>query len=351
MNFDLLNKYLKSDLKNLKINKYTNQLKGTSAIATHYINQQENLTYTRYKTRLNLFYNKEKFGHIRGQTPSTTSLSAKRIVNNKLETEKYLQKRNINCTKSISLTANDFEKGLKIVSKSDVNMVLKPINLNRGDGITLNVNIANYEFAWKQAKDAIEDRGQHFTVLLQPMIEGIEARFLVIENSFNSVILRVPANIVGDGEQTVKELIQEKNKNRAFSPHLKRIPIKINESLLYNINKKGYTLGSVIKNEEILYLHHSSNISLGGDSYEITHLISDNLKQLAESAVLAIPGINTAGVDILLESLDGNTGTVLEVNAGSNLNMHHYPWKGQPKSPVHDLIDTMLKDFLSKHNS
>lgn len=351
MNFDLLNKYLKVDLKNLKINKYSKHLKGTSAIATQYINQQHNLTFSRYKSKLSFYYNKEKFGHIRGQTPSTTSLSAKKIVNDKLETEKHLKKSNINCTKSIPLTINDFDKGLEIVSKSDVNMVLKPINLNRGDGITLNVNTTNYEFAWKQAKDAIQDRGQNFPVLLQPMIEGIEARFLVIENSFNSVILRVPANVIGNGKQKVKELIQEKNKNRSFSPHLKRIPIKINESLLYNINEKGYTLESVIKDEEILYLHHSSNISLGGDSYEITHLIGDNLKQLAESAVLAIPGINTAGVDILFESFDGNIGTVLEVNAGSNLNMHHYPWKGHPKSPVHDLIDAMLNNYLSEHNS
>lgn len=350
MNFDLLNKYLKNDLKNLKINKYTKSLKGTSSIAIQYINKHDNLSFSRYKTRLSFYHNKVKFGHIRGQTPSTTLLSAKRIVNDKLKTEKYLKNSNVNCTQSTLLTIDDFDKGLEITSKNDFDMVLKPVNLNRGDGITLNVNTSNYEFAWNQAKDAMKNRNQKFAVLLQPMIKGIEARFLVIENKFNSVILRVPANVIGDGKQSIEELIQEKNKKRSFSPHLKRIPIKVNDSLIYNINTKGYTLDSIIENEEILYLHHSSNVSLGGDSYEISHLIGNELRELAESAVAAIPDISTAGVDILFESFDDNSGTVLEVNAGSNLNMHHYPWKGQPKSPVHDLINAMLNDHLSKDN-
>src|SRR5699024_11124596 len=104
----------------------------------------------------------------------------------------------------------------------------------------------------------------------------------------------------------IEELISKKNETRLLNPHLKRLPIKITEVVKYNLNQSGKDLKTVLKNEEIVFVHNSSNISLGGDSYEISHLVGDSLKALAENTIRVIPGISTAGVDIMFESFEGD---------------------------------------------
>lgn len=351
MNFDLLDTYLTNQLSGLKINQFNHSFSSTIALANHYVKKNENLNALRTKNQLDFFYKELTFGFINSQTPSTSKKLGKSIVQDKLETEKYLKRNHVNCTVSQALSLNDYQEGLEVVTKSTQMMVLKPINLNRGDGISLNVDSTNFQFAWEQAKIAFESRKRKFKVLLQPMVDGVEARFLVIEGNLNSVIMRVPANVIGDGKQSIKELIAEKNSSRQLNPHLKNLPIKVNNIARFNLKRKGYTMDSILKPDEIVYLHHSSNVSLGGDSYEISHLIGSNLKELSEAAVRAVPDIETVGVDILFTSFNDKNAIVLELNSSSNLRMHHYPWKGTPKTPVFDLIDSMLIKFIAEHKS
>lgn len=42
---------------------------------------------------------------------------------------------------------------------------------------------------------------------------GPEYRFLVINDKIKAVLLRIPANVIGDGHHTVKQLVAIKNKS------------------------------------------------------------------------------------------------------------------------------------------
>lgn len=347
MDFDILKQLMDNELLGMESNHYKSGLNGTVRLAEYHIENISRCSSKRLdSSSVELFYNNKSFGVINGQTPSTSDKKAIRLCNNKMETEKILIDNDIKTTESILLGESDYELAESIIKKADLPMVLKPYNLNAGRGITLNVDTANFNFAWTQAKKAYENTKKKFKILIQPMLPGIETRMLIVEGQFNSAILRIPANIVGDGKHTIKELIDLKNQLRSSNPHLKRLPLKITEMVEYNIGRNGMTLNTIPEDREIIFLHYSSNISLGGDSYEISHLIGNGLKKVAEHAVSAIPGINTAGVDVLFESFEEEP-AVLEINPGANLRMHHYPWKGEPKTPVFDLIDSMLKSFKS----
>lgn len=351
MDFDILKKIMSDHLINLHINQYDNGVNGTLKLAENHIKSLPECTSERMSSsEINFYYKNKLFGSMNGQIPSSSDKKGIRLCKDKMKTENLLSTNEISTTESILLEEKDYDKGLEIAKKSQRPLVLKPLNMYGGRGITLDVDESNFEFAWNNAKKEYDETTKIFKVLLQPILSGVETRMLVVENKFNSAILRVPANIVGDGLHTVNELINKKNTARMMNPHLKRLPIKISDVVKHNLEQLGKTLNSILEKDEIVFLHNSSNISLGGDSYEISHLVGDSLKKLAEDTIKVIPGISTAGVDIMFETFNDSSASVLEVNPGANLRMHHYPLKGEPKTPVNDLIDLLLKDFKNKLN-
>lgn len=62
-------------------------------------------------------------------------------------------------------------------------------------------------------------------------------------------------------------------------------------------------LNYVSNNNEVVFLHVSSNISLGGDSNELSDLVNLQMTELTENTVNAIPVMRTAGVDIMFNAL------------------------------------------------
>lgn len=351
MDFKLLNSIMIEHLADLPINKYTTNFQGTLMLANHHISKLDDCRSVKAsKFAIKMKYKNELFGSIYGQTPTSNKVKAKEISKDKLATELALKDAGIRTSDSIGFGVNQYEQAKKYVEDSGKSYVFKPSNLNGGRGITLNVDSSNFDQAWKFAETATRERKKEFHLIVQEFISGIETRFLVIEKQFNSAILRVPANVIGNGNNTIDELIAIKNKQRTFNPHLKVLPIKVDERVINNLNNEGLSLDSVPDSDQVIYLHKSSNISLGGDSYEISHLVNNAMIQAAESAVQAIPGLSTAGVDMIYKSLDDRDPYVLELNPDANLRMHHYPYKGTPKEPVFDLIDAMLADFKLKNN-
>ena len=50
-------------------------------------------------------------------------------------------------------------------------------------------------------------------VLVEEFISGTEYRFFILDGRCEAVLLRVAANVVGDGKHTIRELVAQKNAN------------------------------------------------------------------------------------------------------------------------------------------
>lgn len=179
------------------------------------------------------------------------------------------------------------------------------------------------------------------SLLLEEHFEGDDFRFFVAGETVSAVIQRVAANIEGDGKSNVVSLIAQKNSLRKKNPYLKSALIEIDEEVEYMLERQGYNLDSIIPASEILYLREKSNASAGGDSINVTDRVSDESKQLAISAIKAIPGISHGGVDILLREpfTDNETATLIEINQSAEIGLHLYPAYGRAAYPPHDIID------------
>ena len=103
-------------------------------------------------------------------------------------------------------------------------VVLKPLNANHGRGVSINLTEDN------QVETAFVEAKQHSTgnaILVESFVTGFDHRMLVVNNELVAVAKRVPGHVVGDGKNTIAELIEIVNSDPRrgighdrFSPQL-----------------------------------------------------------------------------------------------------------------------------------
>lgn len=347
MDLILLKKTLEEHFNDININEYNEKNTSVFKIAEKAINDTEGLSYKIINdSKILFFYKGTEVGGINGQTLLTNKREGTLIARDKFRTEQYLKEENIRTTSSTIYGVDQFEDAKTEIQKQRGPFVLKPYNLSSGKGVSLNVDANNLREAWEKSINAYGDDPTAARLIMQPQLPGIEARFLVINEKFSSAILRVPANITGDGNSTIEELVNRKNHLRAKNPHLNKFMIKMDDEMEVHLRRQDLSADSVLEDKKVVFFTDVSNIALGGDTLEISHLLSDELKHLAEDAVKAIPELKSAGVDIMFSSFQDSEASVLEINHAANLIMHYYPWKGQPQRPVHDYISSIHEEMI-----
>ncbi len=123
----------------------------------------------------------------------------------------------------------------------------------------------------------------------------------MINGEVQAILLRVPANVVGDGVRTVEELVAEKNLDplRGTNHRAPLELIQLGELEQLMLKEQGLTVSSVPAKDKIVYLRENSNISTGGDSIDVTDEFSEEYKQIAVSAVEAL-GAKISGIDLII---------------------------------------------------
>lgn len=276
-----------------------------------------------------------------------------KICNDKFLTERFLSYNNISTTKSAMFTKDEFPKAVEYIKTIKEPFVVKPLNLSGSEGVFLNSNHSNFEYIWNECVSIQKNSGVKMDkprMLIQNQVDGIEVRFIITEGRFMSATLRLPPYIIGNGEHSIEKLINQKNKSRENNPYLKKNSIKVTKELERILLEKNKSLNTILLDNEFCILYPQSNIARGGENIEVTDLIHPNVIKLAEDSVLAIPGLHTGGVDIILGSLEAEEATVIEVNKSPHLQMNYYPYIGEPKNPLREIFKSILLDDKLLHN-
>lgn len=249
-----------------------------------------------------------------------------------------------------SREVHSVEEGLshyEVLSHKKV--VIKPKSTNFGIGIT----ILETDSSSQQVTSALENAfAEDVTVLMEDFVQGTEYRFFVLDGKTLAVLLRVPAQVSGDGKSTIKELIAEKNKHPLRgSDHRKPLEkIEINQILLDTIEGQGYRLGDVLDSGECVYLRRNSNISTGGDSIDVTKDMDDSYKEVAAEISEAL-GANISGVDLIIPDYqvkttkENPTYTCLEANFNPAMHMHQFVTKGEGVRVSLHVLDLLFKEL------
>ena len=223
-------------------------------------------------------------------------------------------------------------------------LVIKPVDGNHGRGIT--VDIHNYEDALKGFHNA-KDSSRSGAIIVEKFITGEDYRLLVINNVLVAAAKRTPAHVIGDGKSTIQELIDVVNSDprRGFGHEKVLTQITTNELTKNIIKDAGYTLDSVIANEEMLILKDTANLSTGGTAEDVTDIVHPSNVSMVER-ISKIIDLDICGIDIMTtdisKPLSETGGAVLEVNAGPGFRMHLAPTKGLPRNVAGHVIDKLF---------
>ncbi len=262
------------------------------------------------------------------------------IMENKTVTKKVLEKHNICVPNGIEVLKG---QSLEVAAKryEGKAIVVKPKSTNFGTGISIFPQGASKEDIIK----ALEIGFKHDnTVLVEEFAKGKEYRFLVIGDEVAGILHRVPANVIGDGQKTIRELVEIKNQDslrgKGYKTPLEKINLDASSELF--LKQSGLTFDFIPKEGETIYLRENSNISTGGDSIDYTDEMPQRFKDIAVASAQAA-GAKFCGVDMMLEDYtDANSHyAIIEINFNPAIHIHSYPYKGTERNIAEKVLKVL----------
>jgi D-alanine-D-alanine ligase-like ATP-grasp enzyme len=165
-------------------------------------------------------------------------------------------------------------------------------------------------------------------LVLEEFIQGTEYRVSVVGGRHVAAYAKTRANVVGDGNLTIRQLITKKNQKRETNPRLYEALIRDLEKINTGLKQADLSLEATPREGEIVFLTEKLSILGGGDTEDVTDHVLPNLFAAAVKASAAI-GIASAGLDMILSG-DGDCSVpyILEINQRPRIGSHSFPMEG-----------------------
>lgn len=288
------------------------------------------------------------------RTPPHTTATAHICCRNKTITRNLLIRADLSVPKGYLLKDSDsHEYQLKVFSDLKKPLVVKAID--GSEAIAVTTNIKSQKKYLEALKESFAyDRADEKRALVERMFSGKEYRILVNREQVISIIERVPANVIGDGRHTIRELIKIKNEDprRGNKKDDKALfKIKIDQKMKDFLAKSALDLDSVVKNKQQVFLraHSTLNISLGGDTVDVTDRVHFSVKKIAIRAIQAIPGLSWSGIDYLTKDIYAPQKTddyaILELNSSPRLIWQAQPYSGNKQPVLQEFLKSVFSDL------
>ena len=218
-------------------------------------------------------------------------------------------------------------------------VVVKPTRGEQGKGITVGVTADNGPD--ELAAAVARARAQYPEVLIEQRVNGDDLRLVVIDGRVVAAALRMPPEIIGTGEHTVRDLIVAESRRRsAATGGESRIPL--DEVTEATVIEAGWQLDDVLPQGKRLRVRRTANLHQGGTIHDVTTEVNPELCRVAVVAAEAI-GIPVTGIDLLVPDVTGEEYAFIEANERPGLANHEpqpttaafidYLFPGQPGQP------------------
>ncbi len=223
-------------------------------------------------------------------------------------------------------------------------VVVKPQYGSQGRGVATNLTTREQVVA---AYNAAREETSY--VLVERYAPGADYRLLVVGDRVVAAARREPAQVLGDGRSTIRQLVDGVNRDpRRGDDHATVLSkIKLDSVSLNTLGEQGYTPDSTPNAGVQVLIRRNANLSTGGTAADVTDLVHPEVAARAVEAAKMV-GLDVAGVDVIAlditRPLEHQGGIVVEVNASPGLRMHLEPSSGRPRPVGEAIIDTMFAD-------
>ncbi|GAB3268785.1 cyanophycin synthetase [Chitinimonas naiadis] len=220
-------------------------------------------------------------------------------------------------------------------------VVVKPQDGNQGKGVTVNITSREHlEIAFKAASEFRDD------VMVERYLPGHDFRLLVVGDKLVAAARRDPPHVIGDGVHSVRELVDEVNRDpRRGEGHATSLTkIRFDDIAMARLALQGLNADSVPEKGMRVVLRNNANLSTGGTATDVTDDVHPEMAARAVDAAKMV-GLDICGVDVVCDSvlrpLEDQGGGIVEVNAAPGLRMHLSPSYGKGRSVGEAVMDTL----------
>jgi len=293
--------------------------------------------------------NGKKTYRFNGSRGSKTKREAIEICKNKSLTLEYLRKANIPVPEGKDFSPDTLEEKLINYANSlGYPLVLKPGTGGGGGGFGVVTNIQT-EQEMKRCIRRLKRRAPRSRILIERFFEGEDFRINVFQGKVIGAFHRRAQSVVGNGRDTIAQLIQAKNEERQASPFLAKSNIKLDKNMKTYLEEQGLSIDFIPENTERIYVRRNGEYFGQRDAINVTKTLPKKMLHIAERAVQAIPGLSIGGVDMLI-NLKENTCVINEINSLPQISNHVFPLEGEAIDIPKIIMDEYFPETKGKES-
>ncbi len=289
-----------------------------------------------------------QFGHgihqqrIRATMTSRTSAIGVDVASDKSLTNQLLDSAGLPVPRAAVVTTED--DAVAAARRLGFPCVVKPLDGNHGRGVHLDLRSAE---AVRAAFHGALGESRAGDVIVETYVVGNDYRCLVIGGKVAAIAERVPASVIGDGDTTIRQLVEIANSDprRGIGHERVLTRIKLDEAAEALVRAQGFGLDDVPPVGTRVKLALTGNMSTGGTSIDRTSEAHPDNVEIAETAA-QIVGLDVAGIDFICPDIATPVretgGAIVEVNAAPGFRMHTHPTEGEPQYVARPVIDSLF---------
>lgn len=270
------------------------------------------------------------------------SKSMEMEFDDKQKFKKLLKENNLPYSEGQSFTKA--RNGLQFAKKIGFPLVVKPTSGSLSKHTFCNLQSEKDLF---QAIKNTQVLSRNYIV--EKFIAGNVYRITLVNHHLVACCLREPANIVGDGLQTIRELIEAKNEHPwrgyAYEKNFTLHRIVLTDQTREFLDRQNLTIDVVPASGQKVYLHSKVILAAGADIHDRTDVIHPENKLLFQKVSklcgALLVGLDFIGQDISLPYYEQEC-AILEANSMPNIDMHHFPVSGQPRDVAGRVVEHVL---------
>jgi GNAT-family acetyltransferase (TIGR03103 family) len=255
-----------------------------------------------------------------------TSAVALSICDDKAMTRRLVEAAGVVVPEEIE--ASDRE-AVKSMLDRHGSLVVKPARGEQGRGVAVDLD------TMESVERAIEVARSHSDqVLVESYHPGQDLRLIVIGYELVAAAIRRPAEVIGNGRDTVRELIERQSRRRAAATSGEsKIPLDGETERC--VGKAGFKMDDVPPEGVCFPVRKAANLHTGGTIHDVTDQVHPLLKEAAIRVARSI-GIPVVGVDFIVPDPSDPDYVFIEANERPGLANH------EPQPTAQRFIDLLF---------
>ncbi len=231
-------------------------------------------------------------------------------------------------------------RGLELFASLRKPVITKPYTGSRSRHTTIHIETPEeFIHAFRNAKVLSP------LVLIEEELVGFVHRGTLIGGKLVAVMRREPPHVIGDGAQTVRELVTEENK-REKRHGTTFHPIAMGPEADQELSRQKLSWSSIPEKGTIVTLNQKVSRGIGASTTDLTEEMHPENRKLLEKigAVLDDPlvGVDFIMNDVRLPWHEQERSGVIECNSLPFIDLHHYPLFGKPRNVAGALWDLIF---------